>query len=113
MLHSHIIHEIEFAQPHYVIHQTIRVHDSFSLCFWLPSNSIYAAELAAPGVINMGGTMEWLSGLCGLTQCNSSIHSGQSAFSQPALFIWLLWAMQECVGQAYQGGRDHFMELRR
>src|SRR5882724_11559541 len=32
----------------------------------LPSNLIYVAELAAPGVKNMGGTMEWLSGLHGL-----------------------------------------------
>src|SRR5882672_5880177 len=61
--HSHIIHQIQFAQPHYVTH---RVCDSFSPCFWLPSNWIYAAEISSPGVKNMGGTMEWLSGLGGL-----------------------------------------------
>jgi len=86
MLHSHIIHEIEFGQAHYVIHQTIQVHDSFSLCFWLPSNLIYAAELAAPGVKNMGAPWNGSQAFMACTQCNSSIHSGQSAFSQPALF---------------------------
>jgi len=92
-------------RPHYVIHQTIRVHDSFSLCFWLPSNSIYVAELAAPRCIKHGGTMEWLSGLCGLHQCNSSIHSGQSAFSQPACFIWLFMGMQEWLVGLSRGER--------
>src|SRR5882672_144901 len=50
--HSHII---QFAQPHYITHQTIQVRDSFSPCFWLPSNWIYVAEISSPGVKNMGG----------------------------------------------------------
>src|SRR5882672_3126851 len=53
--HSHIIHQIQLAQPHYVTHQTIQVRDSFSPCFWLPSNWIYVAEFSSPGVKKHGG----------------------------------------------------------
>src|SRR5467141_3202740 len=81
--HSHIIHEIQFAQPHYITHQPIRVHDSFSPCFWLPSNWIYAAEISSPGVKNMGGTMAWLSGFGGLPQMQ---------FFHTLLPVWLLSA---------------------
>src|SRR5467141_418684 len=77
---SHILHQIQFAQPHYVTH---RVRDSFSPCFWLPSNWIYAAEISSPGVKNMGGTMEWLSGLSGLPQMQ---------FFHTLLPVWLLSA---------------------
>src|SRR5882672_10655753 len=82
--HSHIIHQIQFAQPHHVTHQTIQVRDSFSPCFWLPSNWIYAAEISSPGVKNTGGTIAWLSGLGGLPQF------------QPAWLIWPSWDIQEC-----------------
>src|SRR5882672_11894126 len=81
--HSHIIHQIQLAQPHYVTHQTIQVHVSFSPCFWLPSNWIYAAEISSPGVKNMGGTMAWLSGLGGLPHMQ---------FFHTLLPVWLLSA---------------------
>src|SRR5467141_3878787 len=94
--HSHIIHQIQFAQPHYVTHQTIRVRDSFSPCFWLPSNWIYAAEISSPGVKNMGGTMEWLSGLGGLPHMQFFHTLLPVWLLSPAWLIWPSWGIQEC-----------------
>jgi len=65
--------------------------------FLVAIHSIYAAELAAPGVKNMGGTMEWLSGLRGWHPMQFFHTLWPVCLLSAALFIWLLWAMQECM----------------
>src|SRR5882672_6132548 len=94
--HSHIIHQIQFAQPHYVTH---RARDSFSPCFWLPSNWIYVAEISSPGVKNMGGTMEWLSGLGGLR------HMQFFHTLLPVLLLSARLAHLAIMGNSSKGGR--------
>src|SRR5882724_6193651 len=98
-----------FTCPHYIIHHytaslhntTIPGRDSLHDFCKHPSPYIYAAEVSAPGVNNMMGTMEWLWCL-GVLHPMQLFHTLMPFRLSPSLLgrVRRVWARREMVAMS-------------